>query len=643
MKYIKFNDTVVDASMAISLRNMARLLSGNEEVQFEFGFGHQIKLQGPSISASHFWDHYSEQDRNAGYKSDIVLRALGTYQYSNLRVLDFFGSLAKKMKARNFATALFTFLEDIRLEEICKKKKPGTAKWFNVRRKLLLSYYHSQSDANYTRGFPVDLFFCMIVITLLSDEGAVAFKVDVPLELEEALEQIKPDLFKVYELSSTAEVAGLMEGLLYRITALFSEDMLNPYLVMPVEDDREYKLELSHTFADLKRKDRLRNDDREEEPADDADTLDEAFSTWHREQKSEQKKQTFLRFELEKGVNTAILGNGAREGSDADQAMASVQGSSRQSKQKDYEDLEALDEQKTASEAENKVYPYGERNQYAVHILKKPHQATAEETENYHELKKSIQQEKRALEKTLQKNMEHKQNNRRSDLLYGRLSRKLVPIVTDPLPRVFQKKNAIAKEQDVVFTLLVDCSASMFDKMEETRRAVALFHEVLKDLQIRHSIVGFWEDANEVRKEYFPNIYHEITSFDHCLHNGSGAAIMQLEHQEDNRDGFSIRKAAEQLKTRSEKHKFLLVFSDGEPSAEDYEQNGIVDTYTAVKEARKNGIHVMGMFLSDGDVQDSEENMMKNIYEKEYMIIPQMEELPYLFSQLLKKILLKSM
>lgn len=60
---------------------------------------------------------------------------------------------------------------------------------------------------------------------------------------------------------------------------------------------------------------------------------------------------------------------------------------------------------------------------------------------------------------------------------------------------------------------------------------------------------------------------------------------MQLEAQEDNRDGFSIRHVTKKLISRSEKNKFLLVFSDGQPAASGYDQNGIVDTYQAVAQA----------------------------------------------------------
>ncbi len=49
---------------------------------------------------------------------------------------------------------------------------------------------------------------------------------------------------------------------------------------------------------------------------------------------------------------------------------------------------------------------------------------------------------------------------------------------------------------------------------------------------------------------------------------------MQLEPEEDNRDGYAIRQMTKKMLHRSEAQKFLIVFSDGEPAAFGYEQNG---------------------------------------------------------------------
>lgn len=117
---------------------------------------------------------------------------------------------------------------------------------------------------------------------------------------------------------------------------------------------------------------------------------------------------------------------------------------------------------------------------------------------------------------------------------------------------------------------------------------------------------------------------------------------MQLEPEEDNRDGFSLRVVTEELAARREKHKFLLVFSDGEPAAANYDQNGIVDTNVAVSEARKKGIDVIGMFLADGEIDEREDLIMKNIYGNQRLMIPSVDELPEHFAPLLKKLLLRT-
>src|SRR5699024_4710558 len=165
-----------------------------------------------------------------------------------------------------------------------------------------------------------------------------------------------------------------------------------------------------------------------------------------------------------------------------------------------------------------------------------------------------------------------------------RLSKKLLPLVTDENPRVFYKKTEESKDIDAVFTLMVDCSASMHNKMDETKKGIVLFHEVLNELKIPHAIVGFWDEENEVKENYQPNYFHRIHAHSYSFYENTGARIMQLDPQEDNRDGFSIRVLAKELTARIEKNTTLLVFSDGEPAASSNDQNCNVDASVAVAE-----------------------------------------------------------
>lgn len=96
------------------------------------------------------------------------------------------------------------------------------------------------------------------------------------------------------------------------------------------------------------------------------------------------------------------------------------------------------------------------------------------------------------------------------------------------------------------------------------------------------------------------------------------------------------------INSRSEKNKFLLIFSDGQPAASGYDQNGIVDTYQAVADARKHQIDVVGMFLANGQIEENDDTMMQNIYGKERIMVPDVSALPEHFTPLLKRLLLKA-
>ena len=86
----------------------------------------------------------------------------------------------------------------------------------------------------------------------------------------------------------------------------------------------------------------------------------------------------------------------------------------------------------------------------------------------------------------------------------------------------------------------------------------------------------------------------------------------------------------------------LIVFSDGEPSAFNYSQDGIIDTYEAVETARKFGIEVFNVFLSQEAITEDIEQTIHNIYGQFSIFVEGVEHLPSLLSPLLKKLLLKS-
>ncbi|GGA88794.1 vWA domain-containing protein [Ornithinibacillus halotolerans] len=631
-----FNDARVDTGVFLQLQDLATVLSGIRDLKFEYNFGSLVDLIENKLTASRFWDNTNDAIKEPGLKTDVYLRAIGTMRYSSIPVMKSFLPTISETGVPNFAHALFTLLEDLRLEEIIKHQRPGTFRAFSIRRQAYRHFFSSQLVVNATRNFPLDELFCLIYLQLTAESPDPTFPKANEKQIEK-LEEIRPFLFSLFEAKDTREIANIAEQIIYRTNDY--KDTINEYFVFPINHIEQY--EKNTLFDELTRTDPLANKDMQDFDKDKSEYFDQEFSTWHRENKNENRRQNFLQFELEQGTNTSMLGGGARETEEGDQAVASIQGASGQSKQNDYSKMEAL-EKDNSSRSGGNADEFGEDNKDAVIIEKLAKVPTKEDILTYEGYVHDIEAYKRKLAKTIEKTIEHKKNEPRSDLVFGRLSKKLLPIVLDENPRVFYKKNEDSNEFDAIFTLLVDCSASMHNKMDETKRGIVLFHEVLKHLHIPHSIIGFWEDANEVTKDYQPNYFHRIHSFSDSLYQQNGPKIMQLEPEEDNRDGFSIRVITKELEARREKHKFLLVFSDGEPAAANYDQNGVVDTNLAVSDARKKGIEVIGMFLANGEIEEREDSIMQNIYGKERVMIPSVAQLPEHFAPLLKKLLLKT-
>ncbi len=635
----RFHDSQVNTKIFMQLQDLTTVLTENSQVNFSYSYGSAIDILENKITASRFWEKLNPETMEAGLKSDVFLRAIGTIHHSDIPAMQRYKETIKETRLEKFASQLFSLLEDIRLEEILKKERPGTKRIFNQRKQYLNQYFTQQMAANVTRSFPLDELFCLIYLLIQSEHPDPDFLGANEKQISR-LEKLKPLLYTIYEAKDTKQVTGICEQIVFTMELEQQKDAVNEYFIFPIGHIEHYTK--NTLFDELTHTDDLVNNDKEDVNKEESEYFDETFSTWHRENKNEDRKQNFLQFELEQGTKTSMLGGGARETEDADQAMASIQGASAESKENDYSKLEALNQRAARDAKQGSESVYGEENTEAVQLVKEARMPAPAEEVLYQKYVEEMERYQRKLANTIKKAMEHKKNSPRRDLLVGRLSKKLLPLVLENNQRVFYKKHQESDEVDAVFTLLVDCSASMVNKMEETKKGIVLFHEVLRQLKIPHAIIGFWEDANEVRKGYKPNYFHMIHHHSDSLYRNNGAKIMQLEPEEDNRDGFSIRVALKNLEARREKNKFLLVFTDGEPAAAGYDQNGIIDTHLAVSEGRKKGIDVIGMFLADGEIGEREDSIMQNIYGKERIVVPTIAELPEHFTPLLKKLLLKS-
>lgn len=635
----RFHDKKIDTQLFVQLQDFAAVLSRDPDLTFEYSYGSAIDVFNHTVSASTFWEDNDASIQVAGYKTDILLRTIGNLHFSDIQIMRDFYQRMKSHHLPGFAEQLFTMLENMRLEMLIIDQRPGTERLFTTRGQFLRHYFITQLRTNVTRGYVLDELLSLIYLLITSNQPDPSFP-DASREQLKRLEGFKTSIFSIFEARSTRDITFIVDRMLMQLDDI-QDDIMNTYFIFPVKAVEQ--IEQSKLFDELTRTDPLENDDNEEVDEDKSEYIDETFSTWHRENKNEDRNQTFLQFDLEQGTKTSLLGGGTRETEDGDQAMAAIQGASGQSEQKDYSDLETLDKQEEKETSQAAAGLYGEENRHASIHKKHAKRPTESDKQQYADMIETIDPIKRKLAKTIENTLEHKQNMPRDHLAMGRLSKNLLPLVLEDNPKIFYKKDHESNEIDAAFTLLVDCSASMQNKMDETKLGITLFHEVLRQLHIPHAIIGFWEDAVGAKDEDQPNYFHIIHSHDDSLYQSQGARIMQLEPQEDNRDGFSIRVAAEKLAARREQHKFLLVFSDGEPAAMNYEDNGIVDTHQAVTEARKKGIDVIGMFLANDQVQEGEEKLMDNIYGKQRIMVPHIDELPEQFAPLLKKLILKAL
>lgn len=621
----------------MELSDLAKALTKQSDIEVDYSVQSYLDPMEEKMYVSHFWDHREKNETVQGLKSDIYLRSIGNFYYTNFREIGLFIENTKKLKLQSFAKQLFMLLEDLRLEEICKKQRPGTKKAFEVRRNLYRKHFQSQLIIHQERSILTDAFFNSLYLRLTAQSPLEQYPV-ISESLDRALPFIESKLFQIYEINKTKSVIQIVLDIIDVLEEVLDKDMLNTYFFLadlPYESFQQNSL-----FDELKRKTKLKNKDSlEDAKKGDEDVHGNKLPTWHSE--TSKPTKSFLQFELEQGTNTTISGDGiVREGDDSDQALGMIQGTSKKAQKNDYSKLEAL-ENKREERTVTGSLAYGKENKYAVPVFVPAKPTLAKEVDQYNKDRNDILLFQNKLKLMIQKTLEHKRTLPRTDLHIGRLNKKLLRLLTDDNPKLFYKKQEKSPQIDAVFTLLVDCSASMFDKMDQTKLGIILFHETLKSVRVPHQIVGFWEDTNEASKTRQPNHFHTVISFEKSLKHQSGPEIMQLSPEEDNRDGYAIRHMTKQLTMRNEKQKFLLVFSDGEPAAMGYERNGIIDTHEAVLEARKQGIEVMNVFLSHGLIDEATQNTIQNIYGKYSIFVDKIEELPEQLFPLLKRLLLK--
>lgn len=625
-RFIKFNDEQLDAKQVMMLQDLARLLLKNEQTQVKI---QKFPFYNPfsnTLITSWFWSHRPHHIEQAGLKTDVLLAAYG-YQHMDIDIVNHVLH-NDDFHHTKFFHQLFKLLEDVRILELIRKERPSTAKYIDLRLDTRLAFTDSQINVYKTKTVFTDLLFLNLERAFLSQNFY-----DVPSihpTFDDVLVNMYQYLPNIFQNKTSEDNMYLAERIMYQIDDLLKEDMLNEYYYLP---QKLYEDIQATTFDDLKRTDASNTD------GNDKHQSEEDVETAEAETKaadSETKGDAYLEMELHEGENSEVIADNdtAREGDSTDDMtdMMTKKGKGSQN---------TLDHDEGGFIGQNQAFALEGINKNVKVEWKVPN-IQPQHILDYQHSKNDVQFEIKDLIQIIKKTIDREHQDERHNLTKGRLQKDLINWFIDDQYKLFYKKQDLSKTFDATFTLLVDASASMHDKMDETIKGVVLFHETLKSLNIKHEILAFNEDAFEADDREQPNIIDEIINYNYSIFEKEGPRIMSLEPQDDNRDGVAIRIASERLLQRSHQQRFLIVFSDGEPSAFNYSQDGIIDTYEAVETARKFGIEVFNVFLSQEAITEDIEQTIHNIYGQFSIFVEGVEHLPSLLSPLLKKLLLKS-
>lgn len=579
-RFIQFNNETINTKRMIQLEHLAQALSRKPDLSLTVRKLMEFRPKEGAISISHFWKHREPEIEEKGQLSDLYLLTAGYWRHFDLKAWNQYKKDIKHFRLRDFALQLAMSAEEFRLSNRIRKERPGTERVFVVRENVYSAYHEQQATVNFQKGFITDSLFSFLYVYLHKGSLSNLNTGDFPEYFMRVLSKWQ----FMYDSTSTAASCRICLDILYAIEEEITKDLIHTFI--SIHDN----LEQPAYAAKNQNKIEQSIESGEEQSA----SIEEMFATWHRE--SEKQKGPHLEYELTTG-NRGKVGNGRiEEGDDSNDIQSEGSGTSTANKKKQQAgQVEGTTHKKTMKQTGER---FGDEHSNVTYEEKK---IVVREDQAIKESIMKIRSEQKpfvkAFTKEIKKRIEQKQESKRRNLSKGRLSSRLTSLMTEQRPKPFYKKNSPSTPLDAVFGLLVDSSASMIDKMDETKKAVLLFHDVLRNLGIRHDIVSYYEDAYEATVQEQPNSF----LFCHQMEDGlsdDAQAILSLEAHEDNRDGLAIRWMSERLNGRSEKHKFILLFSDGEPSAFGYAANGIVDTAEAVIEVEKKGIHLLHLFLS---------------------------------------------
>ncbi len=160
---------------------------------------------------------------------------------------------------------------------------------------------------------------------------------------------------------------------------------------------------------------------------------------------------------------------------------------------------------------------------------------------------------------------------------------------------------AVPHARDLAVSILVDTSLST-DAWVQDRRVIDIEKEALLVLALGLASCGddycIQSFTSRRRRQVW---VHTVKFFEEPMSEMVRRRIAALQPGQYTRMGTAIRHSADQLKRRPNRHRLLLVLSDGKPSDNDYYEGryAVEDTRRAILDARRAGLSVFGITIDE--------------------------------------------
>ncbi|MET3109921.1 hypothetical protein [Salinicoccus halitifaciens] len=575
--FIKFNDELVDSRNMMELTDLARLLFRNGELTVNVQKYSYFNPYKNVLNFSMFWKHRNDITELDGFKHDIYTHftAPGTLDYSKY---------AEMMTRDGYLRQIFLSIEYFRLRKSAVNERPVIKRLLKEGDGILRQHYskHTENSA--------DDFLRHMNLKILQYEDAFEYS-GIPFDMKS---------------DSTEESIIKAETFYDKITKTPGLDTSS---FTPIHD-----ISFSDIDAFIKS-----NDFRK----------DPGVLSSENDQVDEDEKSTVDTKTSGAVKDATVLG----EVQDAANARRSK---SRQVNMYD-DEVDDYTEGFGSNRGDNTFRDKASINRHAV-LEKITPKINLSDYQKYRELYNQYTGVARQAVGDLQQLLNHKQNEIRMNQSNGKLMKNPTMPIVEGSHKLFVKERSESREIDAVFTLVVDRSFSMEPHLENAISGVIVFNHILKSLNIKHRIISHHEDTFEVGPENFPNRVYEHMDFDKSNYYHP-VSILDIDASGDNRDGFILKHEISLLRARSESDRFIIMFSDGLPSAEDYNQSGIVDTHEAVNIAKRENIHIVNVFISEESDEQTIESI-RNIYGNNTILVAHAHEMAHAVANTLKKILL---